>query len=198
MSSQSQNTSSYSGYVTTSGTNAGNSSRLGVIPLRDASDLTRQIREQIIYNQNKANAPIQPGDSEHKWMMYGNEFRLSYLYGKMKCSPTVSSTTLSISAFGASIGGAQLVTTSGLGSLRAGAIVTITGAASGLNNGTFTVLFADLGAGTFVCNNALGVSASGQTATGTYQTSTSLCTGGTFAQNGAYNTVTNSTAYGGS
>lgn len=198
MSSQSQNTSSYSGYVTTSGTNAGNSSRLGVVPLRDASDLTRQIREQIIYNQNKANSVIQPGDSEHKWMMYSNEFRLSYLYGKMKCSPTVSSTTLSISAFGASIGGAQLVTTGGLGTLRAGAIVTITGAASGLNNGTFTVLFVDTGANTFVSSNALGVSASGQTATGTYQTSTSLCTGGTFAQNGAYNTVTNSTAYGGS
>lgn len=198
MSSQSQNTSSYSGYVTTSGTNAGNSSRLGVIPLRDASDLTRQIREQIIYNENKASSTIQPGDSEHKWQMFGNQFRLWYLYGKMKCSPTVSSTTLSISAFAASVGGTQLVTTGGLGSLKAGALVAITGAGNATNNGTFTVLFIDSGAGTFVCNNALGVSASTQTATGTYQTSTSLCTGGTFAQNGAYNTVTNSTAYGGS
>jgi hypothetical protein len=198
MSSQSQNTSSYSGYVTTSATNAGNSSRLGVVPTRDASDLTRQIREQIMYNQNKANSVIQPGDSEHKWMMYNNEFRLSYLFGKMKCSPTVSSTTVSISTFGASVAGVQLVTTTALGSLKAGAIVAITGAANAVNNGTFTVLFVDTGANTFVCTNAIGVTASTQTATGTYQTSTSLCTGGTFAQNGAYNTVTNSTAYGGS
>ena len=198
MSSQSQNTSSYSGYVATSATNAGNSSRLGVVPTRDASDLTRQIREQLMYNENKANSAIQPGDTEHKWQMFGNQFRLSYLYGKMKCSPTVSSGTFSISAFGASVAGVQLVTTAGFGTLKAGAILAITGAANAVNNGTFTVLFVDTGANTFVCTNAIGVSASGQTATGTYQTSTSLCTGGTFAMNGAFNTQTTAPTYGGS
>jgi hypothetical protein len=104
MSSQNQNSAAYSGYVS-------GSTALGPVPLRDASDLTRQIREQIMYRENRPSGPIQPGDSEHKWIMFGNQFRLSYLYGKLKCGN---------------------------------------------------------------------------------------CTGGTFMQNGAYNTVTNSTTYGGS
>lgn len=79
MSSQNQNSSAYSGYVS-------NSTALGPIPLRDASDLTRRIREQIIYRENKTGSTIQPGDSEHKWVMFGNQFRLSYLYGKLNCA----------------------------------------------------------------------------------------------------------------
>jgi hypothetical protein len=78
MSSQDPNSSAYSGYVS-------GSTALGPVPLRDASDLTRQIREQIIYRENRPSGPIQPGDSEHKWIMFGNQFRLSYLYGKLKC-----------------------------------------------------------------------------------------------------------------
>lgn len=198
MSSQSQNTNSYSGYVTTAGTNGGSNARLGVIPTRDASDLTRQIREQIIYNENKASSTIQPGDSEHKWQMYSNQFRLAYLYGKIKCSPTINSTTLSISAFNNSIAGNQLVTTSSVGGLKAGTLVTITGAGNASNNGTFTVVYIDPAGLNFVCNNSLGLSASGQTATGTYQYASSNCGGGVFGLNGAYNTTTVGPTYGGS
>ena len=93
MSSQSVNSTAYSGYTTSnsgSGVNS-NVTLVGMqIPLRDSSDLTRQIREQIIYRENKASSPIQPGDSEYKWLMYGNGFRLSYLYGKLKCSTSCS------------------------------------------------------------------------------------------------------------
>lgn len=79
MSSQDPNSAAYSGYVTTG------SNPLGPVPLRDASDLTRQIREQLIFRENRVGSSIQPGDSEHKWIMFGNQFRLSYLYGKLKC-----------------------------------------------------------------------------------------------------------------
>jgi hypothetical protein len=78
MSSQSLNTTTYAGYVS-------GSTKLGPIPLRDSSDLTRQIREQAIYRENKSGSVIQPGSSEHKWLMFGNQFRLSYLHGKVKC-----------------------------------------------------------------------------------------------------------------
>lgn len=53
--------------------------------IRDASDWTRQLREQRKYysystqnNGNKATG----GDP---WFKYGNQFRLSYLNGKFKC-----------------------------------------------------------------------------------------------------------------
>ena len=79
MSSQSVNTTAYSGYVS-------GSSTLGPVPLRDASDLTRRLREQIVYNENKVNSPIQPGAPEGSpWQIYGNKYRLSYLFGKLKC-----------------------------------------------------------------------------------------------------------------
>lgn len=78
MSSQSLNTTTNAGYVS-------GSTKLGPVPLRDSSDLTRQIREKIIYRENKASSVVQPGHSEHKWLTYGNQFRLSYLYGKLKC-----------------------------------------------------------------------------------------------------------------
>jgi hypothetical protein len=78
MSSQSLNTATYAGYVS-------GSTNLGPIPLRDSSDLTRRIRESIIYRENKSGSVIQPGSSEHKWLMFGNQFRLSYLHGKLKC-----------------------------------------------------------------------------------------------------------------
>jgi len=90
MSSQAVNTTGYSGYTTASSGNASANAKLGQIPLRDSSDLTRQLREQIIYRENAAASPIQPGETENKWLMYGNRFRLSYLYGKLKC-PTACS-----------------------------------------------------------------------------------------------------------
>lgn len=93
MSSQSVNTTAYAGYTTAnSGTGVdSNVTLVGTqVPLRDASDLTRRIRELVIYRENKAGSVIQPGDSEHKWLMYGNQFRLTYLFGKLKCRTACS------------------------------------------------------------------------------------------------------------
>jgi hypothetical protein len=78
MSSQAVNTTTNAGYVS-------GSAKLGPIPLRDSSDATRQIREQILYREKKVSSPVQPGNSEQIWLTYGNQLRLSYLYGKLKC-----------------------------------------------------------------------------------------------------------------
>ena len=109
MSSQSLNASNYSGYIGYQGpTNPSNPS--GAIPTRDASDITRQIKERLIYlagkdtttiSRSKNNVLFQrpqvnpagvnhiPGNSEWSWLPYGNQFRLSYFYGKMKgCTST--------------------------------------------------------------------------------------------------------------
>lgn len=51
---------------------------------RDASDWTRQKREQRKYANYKT-ASTDNKDSEPIWIKYGNQFRLSYLYGKLKC-----------------------------------------------------------------------------------------------------------------
>jgi hypothetical protein len=83
MSSQSANTSTVD-TVATDGYVSSNKA-LGPIPLRDSADYTRQIREQIIYNENKANSTVQPGNSENPFHDYANGYRLSYLYGKLKC-----------------------------------------------------------------------------------------------------------------
>ena len=85
MSSQSVNTTGYSGYTTASSGNVTANRKLGQIPLRDSSDATRQIREQILYREKKVSSPVQPGNSEQIWLTYGNQLRLSYLYGKLKC-----------------------------------------------------------------------------------------------------------------
>jgi hypothetical protein len=88
MSSQAVNSTSYSGYTTasTGGNASNNNSKLGQVPLRDSSDATRQIREQILYREKRAGTPVQPGNSEQIWLTYGNQLRLSYLYGKLKCT----------------------------------------------------------------------------------------------------------------
>jgi len=104
MSAQALNGNSYSGYV--------GSSTVGGIPTRDASDITRQKREQLIYNQyagisnitpgganlitsrpivNPGGINHVPGNSEWSWLPYGNQFRLSYLFGKMNASCNVCS-----------------------------------------------------------------------------------------------------------
>jgi hypothetical protein len=101
MSSQSLNASNYSGYR--GSTSA--SSYVGAVPTRDASDITRQIKERLIYlagkdtttiSRSKNNVLFQrpqvnpagvnhiPGNSEWSWLPYGNQYRLSYFYGKMK------------------------------------------------------------------------------------------------------------------
>ena len=78
MSSQSVNTTTYSGYQA--------SAALNYIPTRDSSDYTRMIRERGDYNAYKSGTTILPGTSEHVWIAYGNGFRLSYLQGKLKCA----------------------------------------------------------------------------------------------------------------
>lgn len=68
---------------------------------RDASDITRQIKERALYNEFKTNStilnatkldrrgainPYGPGASGTLWLQQSNQFRLSYLFGKMKCN----------------------------------------------------------------------------------------------------------------
>jgi hypothetical protein len=99
MSAQALNASAYSGYRGTSTT--------GAVPTRDASDITRQIKERLLYLNSKDNTTIVknksslavggrpqinpagvnhiPGNSEWSWLPYSNQYRLSYFYGKMKC-----------------------------------------------------------------------------------------------------------------
>ena len=78
---------------------------------RDASDITRNIKERIIYNEKKASSPINAGkggslvpgrpgvnpgaknnipagNAEMLWIPQGNQYRLSYLFGKLKCGGT--------------------------------------------------------------------------------------------------------------
>ena len=97
MSAQALNGSSNNGYVV--------SSTVGVAT-RDASDVTRQLKERLIYNGFKSGSTITPGganlmfqrptlnpaganhipgNSEWSWLPYGNQFRLSYFFGKLNC-----------------------------------------------------------------------------------------------------------------
>lgn len=53
--------------------------------LRDASDWTRRLKEQrkyYSYSTQNTGSKITGGDP---WFKYGNQFRLTYLYGKFKC-----------------------------------------------------------------------------------------------------------------
>jgi hypothetical protein len=75
---------------------------------RDASDITKQLKERIIYNEKKAGSPVETGkkslivggrpqvnpagvnhlpagNAELLWQPYGNQFRLSYLFGRVQC-----------------------------------------------------------------------------------------------------------------
>jgi hypothetical protein len=97
MSAQALNGSSNNGYVV--------SSTVGVAT-RDASDITRQLKERLIYNGFSSGSTIKPGganlnfqrpilnpagvnhipgNSEWSWLPYGNQFRLSYFFGKLNC-----------------------------------------------------------------------------------------------------------------
>jgi len=61
--------------------------------IKDASDITRSLRERIIYNEKRAGSPIAAiggglyghGNAEMMWQQQGNNFRLAYLNGKLKC-----------------------------------------------------------------------------------------------------------------
>jgi hypothetical protein len=109
MSSQSLNASSsnYRGYALT----ADNNNPSGAIPTRDASDVTRQIKERLLYlagkdtttiSRSKNNVLFQrpqvnpagvnhiPGNSEWSWLPYSNQYRLSYFYGKLQLGGTAA------------------------------------------------------------------------------------------------------------
>ena len=53
---------------------------------RDSSDYTRTVRERITYVENKPSTAVANKTNESSWLYYGNGFRLSYLYGKTKCT----------------------------------------------------------------------------------------------------------------
>ena len=149
MSAQALNGSSNNGYVV--------SSTVGVAT-RDASDVTRQLKERLIYNGFKNGSTITPGganklssvpilnpagvnhvpgNSEWSWLPYGNQFRLSYLFGKMKNS-TISCTvtTVTSSAVTYTISGNPAT----LGFGKTGAYATVSGGTiNSKNQGTFAV-----------------------------------------------------------
>jgi hypothetical protein len=75
---------------------------------RDASDITRALKERTIYNEKRAGSPIfsgkggslvfgrpgvnpgaknniPAGNAEMLWIPQGNQYRLSFLFGKLKC-----------------------------------------------------------------------------------------------------------------
>jgi hypothetical protein len=104
MSSQSYNATTYAGYTA--------SGSLDPFPSRDASDRTRMIKQRIIYNEKKSGSSINTGKSslmvggrpqvnpagvnhlaagnaEILWLPQGNQYRLSYLYGKVQCGSCV-------------------------------------------------------------------------------------------------------------
>jgi len=106
MSAQALNASSYFGYVGS----VTASNYVGAVPTRDASDITRQIKERLLYLNSKDTTTIVknksslavggrsqvnpagvnhvPGNSEWSWLPYSNQYRLSYFFGKMKCDTT--------------------------------------------------------------------------------------------------------------
>jgi len=58
---------------------------------RDASDMTKMIKQRIMYNEKKAGSPINAGkqtcagNAKVAWQPQGNQFRLAYLFGKIQC-----------------------------------------------------------------------------------------------------------------
>jgi hypothetical protein len=52
---------------------------------RDASDWIRQKRERRKY-VNYQSASTDNKETEPFWLKHGNQFRLSYLYGNLKCT----------------------------------------------------------------------------------------------------------------
>jgi len=52
--------------------------------VRDASDWTRQLKERRAYYSYSTNNTGNK-DTTDPWLKYGNNFRITYLYGKFKC-----------------------------------------------------------------------------------------------------------------
>lgn len=56
------------------------------LSLRDASDVTRGIREKRIYvNYNDGNVADNK-NAKPTWLKFGNDFRLQYAFGRFKCT----------------------------------------------------------------------------------------------------------------
>lgn len=51
--------------------------------MRDASDITTRIKERIIQLESQANSPI--NSYVYPEIIQSNQYRLSYIYGKIKC-----------------------------------------------------------------------------------------------------------------
>jgi len=62
---------------------------------RDASDMTTMIKQRIMYNEKKTGSPINAnksgyiGNAQVLWQPQGNQFRMSYLFGKVQCGACV-------------------------------------------------------------------------------------------------------------
>lgn len=54
-------------------------------PTRDASDCTRAIKEALQYKTFKSSYTGNTG-TEPIWMKYGNQFKLTYDFGKLECT----------------------------------------------------------------------------------------------------------------
>lgn len=56
------------------------------LSLRDASDVTRTIRERRIYvNYNDSNT-TDDKNAKPTWLKFGNDFRVEYAFGRFKCT----------------------------------------------------------------------------------------------------------------
>lgn len=82
------------------------------VNVRDSSDYTRRIREQISYvefykktSAPAVNNPISPGNTENPWIPYGNQFRLSYLFGKLKCTTCTGNAFVGNGPYANNVGG---------------------------------------------------------------------------------------------
>ena len=53
--------------------------------VRDASDRTRQIKEAMQYKMYKTGGNANR-NTEPNWMKYGNQFKLTYDFGKLGCT----------------------------------------------------------------------------------------------------------------
>lgn len=56
--------------------------------MRDASDITRRIKERIIHVESQRSSPI--NSYKYPEIIQSNQYRLSYIYGKLKCGACIS------------------------------------------------------------------------------------------------------------
>lgn len=56
------------------------------LSLRDASDVTRTVREKRIYVNYTGNNVTDNKNAKPTWLKFGNDFRLEYSFGRFKCA----------------------------------------------------------------------------------------------------------------